>query len=206
MTNQNKVPSKTRAELESELFATVNTVLSLNQKYQGGNIKENFFQRSIKTAMNDLLKINLALNKENIDLSKLLDRMNIADKYYQAINVINKVSSLNISTDQLSKTTSSSMLEIPGLSSEITSSFITLMDALKLESFNNNEIIIDLFKTLKKNFDRFPGLELSKVKLAKIYQNFLKNNEKISTNRNFRNSIGENLYVVYKEFKEEINL
>lgn len=206
MTNQNKVPSKIRAELESELFATVNTVLSLNQKYQGGNIKENFFQRSIKTAMNDLLKINLALNKENIDLSKLLDRMNIADKYYQAINVINKVSSLNISTDQLSKTTSSSMLEIPGLSSEITSSFITLMDALKLESFNNNEIIIDLFKTLKKNFDRFPGLELSKVKLAKIYQNFLKNNEKISTNRNFRNSIGENLYVVYKEFKEEINL
>ena len=206
MTNQNKVTSKIRAELESELFATVNTVLSLNQKYQGGNIKENFFQRSIKTAMNDLLKINLALNKENIDLSKLLDRMNIADKYYQAINVINKVSSLNISTDQLSKTTSSSMLEIPGLSSEITSSFITLMDALKLESFNNNEIIIDLFKTLKKNFDRFPGLELSKVKLAKIYQNFLKNNEKISTNRNFRNSIGENLYVVYKEFKEEINL
>ena len=206
MTNQNKVTSKIRPDLESELFATVNTVLSLNQKYQAGNIKENFFQRSIKTAMNDLLKINLALNKENIDLSKLLDRMNIADKYYQAINVINKVSSLNISTDQLSKTTSSSMLEIPGLSSEITSSFITLMDALKLESFNNNEIIIDLFKTLKKNFDRFPGLELSKVKLAKIYQNFLKNNEKISTNRNFRNSIGENLYVVYKEFKEEINL
>jgi hypothetical protein len=206
MTNQNKVPSKIRPELESELFATVNTVLSLNQKYQAGNLKENFFQRSIKTAMNDLLKISLALNKENIELSKLLDRMNIGDKYYQAIEVINKVSSLNISTQQLSKTTSSSMLEIPGLSSEITSSFITLMDALKLESFNNNEIILDLFKDLKKNFEKFPGLELSKVKLTKIYQNFLKNNEKISTNRKFRKSIVDDLYVVYNEFKEELNL
>lgn len=206
MTNQNKVTSKIRPELESELFATVNTVLSLNQKYQAGNLKESFFLRSIKTAMNDFLKINLALNKENIELSKILDRMNITDKYYQAIDVINKVSSLSISTHQLSKKTSSSMLEIPGLSSEITSSFITLMDALKLESFDNDEIILDLFKDLKKNFDRFPGLELSKVNLTKIYQNFLKNNEKISTNRNFRKSIVDDLYVVYKEFKEELNL
>jgi hypothetical protein len=206
MTDQKKTSTKFISEIESELFATVNTIISLNQKYQSGNLKENFFQRSIKSAMNDLLKINIALNKHDIELSELLANMDISDNYYEAIDIINKLSSLNISTNQFSKSTSTSMLEIPGLSSEITSSFITLMDALKLETFDNNEILFDLFKDLKKNFDRFPGLELSKVKLTKIYQDFLKNGDKISINRKFRDSVADDLYVVYKEFKEKLNL
>ncbi|MFW9819991.1 MAG: hypothetical protein ACFFE5_10310 [Candidatus Thorarchaeota archaeon] len=114
--------------------------------------------------MNDLIKINLALNENNIELTKLLAEMNITDEYYKAIDVINKISSLNITTNQFSKSTSSSILEIPKLSSEITSSFITLMDALKLETFDDNDIFFDLIKDLKKSFDRFPGLELSKIK------------------------------------------
>ena len=180
MTNQKKAYFEIRSELEAELYAIVNTIINLNQKYQSGNLKDNFFQRSIKSAMNDLLKVNLSLNKNNIELSKFLAKMNITDDYYKAIEIINKLSSLNISTNQFSKTTSSSILEIPGLTSEITSSFITVMDALKLETFDNNEIIFDLIKDLKKNFDRFPGLELSKVKLTKIYQEILKNGEKKS--------------------------
>jgi len=205
MTNQNKAPSDIRSELESELFAIVNTIINLDQKYQSGNLKENFFLRAIKSAMNDMLKINLSLNKNNLELSKLLANMNITDNYYKAIDVINKISLLNFSTNQFSKTTSSSILEIPRISSEITSSFITLMDALKLETFNNNEIIFDLFKNLKKNFDRFPGLELSKVKLTKIYEEFLKNGEKIVNNQKDRDSIADDLYVVFKEFKEKLN-
>jgi len=206
MTNQKKTSSEIRSELESELFAIVNTIISLDQKYQTGNLKENFYQRSIKSAMNDLLKINLSLNKNNIELSKLLANMNITDNYYKAIDVINKMSSLNISTNQFSKTTSSSILEIPRLTSEITSSFITVMDALKLETFDNNEIIFDLIKDLKKNFDRFPGLELSKVKLTKIYQEFLKNGEEIVNHKKFRDSVADELYIVFKEFKEKLTL
>ncbi len=206
MTNQKKASSEIRSELESELFAIVNTIISLNQKYQSGNLKENFFQRSIKSAMNDLLKINLSLNKNDIELSKFLANMNITDDYYEAIDIINKMSSLNISTNQFSKSTSSSILEIPRLTSEITSSFITVMDALKLETFNNYEIIFDLIKDLKKNFDRFPGLELSKIKLAKIYQEFLRNGEKIVTHQKHRNSVSDDLYVVFNEFKEKLNL
>jgi len=206
MTNQNKAYSEIRSELEAELYAIVNTIISLNQKYQSGNLKDNFFQRSIKSAMNDLLKVNLSLNKNNIELSNFLAKMNITDDYYIAIEIINKLSSLNISTNQFSKSTSSSILEIPGLTSEITSSFITVMDALKLESFDNNEIIFDLIKDLKKNFDRFPGLELSKVKLTKIYQEILKNGEKIINHQKFRDSVADDLYVVFKEFKRKLNL
>lgn len=206
MTNQKKAYFEIRSELEAELYAIVNTIINLNQKYQSGNLKDNFFQRSIKSAMNDLLKVNLSLNKNNIELSKFLAKMNITDDYYKAIEIINKLSSLNISTNQFSKTTSSSILEIPGLTSEITSSFITVMDALKLETFDNNEIIFDLIKDLKKNFDRFPGLELSKVKLTKIYQEILKNGEKIINHQKFRDSVADDLYVVFKEFKRKLNL
>lgn len=206
MTNQKKAYFEIRSELEAELYAIVNTIINLNQKYQSGNLKDNFFQRSIKSAMNDLLKVNLSLNKNNIELSKFLAKMNITDDYYKAIEIINKLSSLNISTNQFSKSTSSSILEIPGLTSEITSSFITVMDALKLETFDNNEIIFDLIKDLKKNFDRFPGLELSKVKLTKIYQEILKNGEKIINHQKFRDSVADDLYVVFKEFKRKLNL
>ena len=206
MTNQKKPSSEIKSKLESELFAIVNTIISLDQKYQSGNLKENFFLRSIKSAMNDLLRINVSLNQNDIELSKLLASMNITDDYYRAIDIINKISSLNISTDKFSRTTSSSILEIPGISSEITSSFITVMDALKLVTFDNKEIIFDLFKNLKKNFDRFPGLELSKVKLTKIYEEFIKNGEKNVNNQKYRNSIADDLYVVFKEFKEKLNL
>lgn len=206
MTNQKKSSSDISSELESELFAVVNTIMTLNKKYQDGNLKENFFQRSIKSAMNDLLKINLSLNKNNLDLSKFLAKMNITDDYYKAIDIINKISSLNISTNQFSKSTSSSILEIPRLTSEITSLFITLMDALKLESFDNNEIIFDLVKDLKKNFDRFPGLELSKIKLSKIYQEFIKNGEEIVSHKKNRDSVTDDLYEVFKDFKEKLNL
>jgi len=80
------------------------------------------------------------------------------------------------------------------------------MDALKLEPFDNNEIIFDLIKDLKKNFDRFPGLELSKVKLTKIYQEILKNGEKIVNHQKYRDSVADDLYVVFKEFKRKLNL
>lgn len=206
MTNRKKNSIEIKSELESEIFATVNTILNLNQKYQKGILKEIFFQRSIKSATNDLLELNLSLNKHNIVLSKLLNHMNFTDDYYKAIDIINKISSLNFSTSQFSESLSSSILEIPGISSEITASFITLIDALKLDGFDNNELIFRFFKDLKKNFDRFPGLELDKIKLQKIFEEILQNEEKIVNNKNYRDSIADDLYVVFKEFKKKLNL
>ncbi len=206
MTNHKKNSIEIKSELESEIFATVNTILNLNQKYQKGILKEIFFQRSIKSATNDLLELNLSLNKHNIVLSKTLNHMNFTDDYYKAIDIINKMSSLSFSNSQFSETISSSILEIPGISSEITASFITLIDALKLDGFDNTELIFGLFKDLKKNFDRFPGLELEKIKLQKIFEEVLQNEEKIVNNKNYRDSIADKLYDLYVVFKEKLNL
>jgi len=206
MTNRKKNSIEIKSKLESEIFATVNTILNLNQKYRKGILKEIFFQRSIKSATNDLLELNLSLNKYNIVLSKLLNHMNFTDDYYKAIDIINKISSLNFSTSQFSESLSSSILEIPGISSEITASFITLMDALKLDGFDNNELIFDLFKDLEKNFDKFPGLELDKIKLQKIFEEILQNEEKIVNNKNYRDSLADKLYLVFKGFKKKLNI
>jgi uncharacterized protein YihD (DUF1040 family) len=206
MTNRKKNAIVIKSELESEIFATVNTILNLNQKYQKGILKETFFQRSIKSATNDLLELNLSLNKHNIDLSKTLNHMNFTDDYYKAIDIINKISSLNFSNSQFSESISSSILEIPGISSEITASFITLIDALKLDGFDNNELIFGLFKDLKKNFDRFPGLELDKIKLEKIFEEVLQNEEKIVNNKNYRDSLADDLYAVFNFFQKKLNL
>ncbi len=206
MTNRKKNSIENKPELESEIFAIVNTILNLNLKYQKGILKEIFFQRSIKSATNDLLELNISLNKHNIVLSKLLNHMNFTEDYYKAIDIINKISSLNFSTSQFSESLSSSILEIPGISSEITASFITLLDALKLDGFDNNELTFGLFKDLKKNFDRFPGLELDKIKLEKIFEEVLQNEEKIVNNKNYRDSIAEDLYVLYLNFAKKLNL
>ena len=206
MKNRKKNSIETKSEFESEIFATVNTILNLYQKYQKGILKEIFFQRSIKSATNDLLELNLSLNKHNIVLSKLLNHMNFTDDYYKAIDIINKISSLNFSTNQFSESLSSSILEIPGITSEITASFITLIDALKLDGFDNNELIFGLFKDLKKNLDKFPGLELDKIKLQKIFEEILQNEEKIANNKNYRDTISDDLYDLYVAFKEKLNL
>ncbi len=206
MTNRKKNSIVIKSELESEIFATVNTILNLNQKYQKGILKEIFFQRSIKSATNDLLELNLSLNKHNIVLSKTLNHMNFTDDYYKAIDIINKMSSLSFSNSQFSETISSSILEIPGISSEITASFITLIDALKLDGFDNTELIFELFKDLKKNFDRFPGLELDKIKLEKIFEEVLQNEEKIVNNKNYRDSLADDLYAVFNFFQKKLNL
>ena len=206
MTNRKKNSIEIKSELESEIFATINTILNLNQKYQKGILKEIFFQRSIKSATSDLLELNLSLNKHNIVLSKLLNHMNFTDDYYKAIDILNKISSLNFSTSQFSESLSSSILEIPGITSEITASFITLIDALKLDGFDDNELIFGLFKDLKKNFGRFPGLELDKINLQNIFEEILQNEEKIANNKNYRDSIADDLYVLYSIFLKKLNL
>ncbi len=206
MTNRKKNSIEIKSELESEIFAIINTILNLNQKYQRGILKELFFQRSIKSATNDLLGLNLSLNKHNIVLSELLNHMNFTDDYYKAIDIINKISSLNFSTNQFPESLSSSILEIPGITSEITASFITLIDALKLDGFDDNELIFGLFKDLKKNFGRFPGLELDKINLQNIFEEILQNEEKIVINKNYRDSIADDLYLLYTIFLKKLNI
>jgi hypothetical protein len=200
--------------IESDLFSIINTILNLYKKYQNGILNENFFQKSIKNSMNELLKINFLLNEQNIILSELLDNMNFTKRYYEAIDIINSLSALNfpdshLSSQELSqynKIISSSMLELPGVTAQITSSFITLLDALKLDALNNKEVVMKLFEDLKENLNRFPGLELLKIKFENLYKYVLANYQKLSKNKKFRDLIGDDLYKLFQEFQDKLNL
>jgi len=206
MKNHRKIDLEIKSKLESELYAVIKTILNLDHKYQSGSLKDNFFQKSIKNATNNLLTINISLSKHNLILSEMLKSMNYADEYYRAIDIINKISPLEFPAEIYSKSVSSSFLEIPKLTSEITSSFITLMDALKLKDFYNEDLIFGLFTDLKNQFGKFPGLELSKVKLQKVYQEYKHSPQKISTNKNYRDLVADELYALFNDFKRKLNL
>ncbi|MBY9009605.1 MAG: hypothetical protein KGD74_07060 [Candidatus Lokiarchaeota archaeon] len=206
MKNHRKNDIEIKSKLESEIYSVIKTILSLAQKYQSGILKDLFFQKSIKNATNNLLTINISLSKHNLILSEMLKSMNYADEYYQAIAIINKISPLEFPAEMYSKSVSSSFLEIPKITSEITSSFITLMDALKLNDFHDEDLIFSLFTDLKKQFDKFPGLELSKVKLRKLFQEYEHKHRRISTNKNYRDLIADELYALFNDFKRKLNL
>ncbi|MFX1409009.1 MAG: hypothetical protein ACFFA6_01550 [Promethearchaeota archaeon] len=203
-------------EIESELFALLNTIFNLHEKYQNGTIKENFFLKTIKNAINDLLKFNFLLNDKKIILSKLLEKMKLTQDYYRAIDIINQVSSLAISTEVLggndiqsspfSKKMKTSVLELPGITLEITSSFITLMDAIKLRGFKEIELISKLFEDLIQNMKKFPGMEDIKAKIDKINKDIIRNSSKLQKNVRFNEIIVDELYQVFKEFQNKLNL
>ena len=206
MKSHRKDDLEIKSKLESEIYAVIKTILNLDHKYQSGSLKDNFFQKSIKKATNNLLTINISLSKHNLILSEMLKSMNYADEYYRAIDIINKISPLEFPDEIYSKSVSSSFLEIPKLTSEITSSFITLMDALKLNDFYDEDLIFGLFTDLKNQFGKFPGLELSKVKLQKVYQEYKHSPQKMSTNKNYRDLVADELYALFNDFKRKLNL
>lgn len=215
------MPERKKTELnidsiESELYALVNIIINLNIKYQNGNLNENFFQKSIKKAMSDLLKINFYLSENQIILSELLNKMDFEKQYYEAIDIFNNVSSLSFSRkiqgnsglkqSKYSNHVSGSLLELPGITSKITSSFITLMDALKLGAIQDDNLIVKLFQELSNELQKFPGLEQIQKKIEKIYEQLLTSLQKSAFNKKFRDSIGEDLYKVYTEFQNKLNL
>ena len=192
------------SDIESELYSNINTILNLYKKYKKGILTQNFFQKSIKNNMNELLRINFLLKEQNFLISDILNNMNYTKAYYKAIDIINRVSALNFPGNQSNK--SKSMLEIPGVTAKITSSFITLMDALKLDAFNNKSVITNLFEDLKENLVKFPGLELLQIEFEKLYNDILTNYPKVAKDKKFRDSIGDDLYKLYKQFQDKLNL
>ena len=134
-------------KIESELFALVKTITNLNNKYQKGIVNENFFRKTLRNAMNNFLKLNFTLKENNLHLPDIVNRMDLSQEYNAVLDLINRVSTLNI-TDRESSLRSKSFLELPGITSEITSSFITLMDALTLEGLTKKELIFNLFLAL----------------------------------------------------------
>jgi hypothetical protein len=205
--------SEKNPEVESELFALVNSIINLHDKYKEGLINDNFFRKAIKNAMKGLMKINMYFNEKNLSISNVLDKMNFADQYKTAIDIIKKITNpltqdekfQNNEIPPFDKKMSYTILELPGITSEITSSFITLMDALKLEGLKSSELILKLFKELIINANKFQGFKGVHQKIIKIYNQVLKNPNNIIENKRFRDVVVEKLYQIFKEFQRNLN-
>ena len=203
-------------EIESELYALVNTIKNLWVKYQENTINENFFRKSLRNAVKGLLKINISLKEKGVLLSKVLKDMDFVKEYNNAVRTIDKVLIINPHQENFefldgdhshfSNGVKSSILELPGITSEITASFITLMDALKLEGLRNSDLIMKLLKELKLSLKNFPGIDDITLKIEKIKKHASENTNLLIENRVYREKLVDHLYEVFNEFQNKINL
>ena len=192
------------SKIESELFALVKSITNLNNKYEKGIVNQNFFKKALKTTMINLLKLNFTLKENKLQLPDLLNRMELTQDYNSVINIINRISSLNLSDNSLI-TKNEIFLELPGITSEITTSFITLMDALTLEGLIKNDLIFNLFEELTYNLGRFPGLDdiLHRVKSVQTYA--LNHGDRIFSDPKLKEKLIDDLYQIFKEFQNKLN-
>ena len=188
--------------LKSDIFAVIKTIENLNSKYKKGLISDVFYAKSIKNAYNELLVINFKLKEKGLVLSNLLNEMKYMIEYQNAIEILN-----NIQTQELKYDLSSlSILELPGLTLEIASSLITLMDILKLGIIENFDLIDKSFDELTLLFQRFPGLDNINEELAFIRKEVVKNQDLLVSNNKYRDVIGDKIYSLYKEFQSKLNV
>ncbi len=204
MTEDNNIPD-IESKIESELFALVKSITNLNKKYEKGNVNQNFFKKALKTTMNNLLKLNFTLKEKKIQLTDLLNRMEFTEEYNSAFDIINRVSSLNISEKNISSK-NHTFLELPGITSEITTSFITLMDALTLEGLTKNDIIINLFEELTDNLSKFPGLDDILNRAEAVKTKALNHNNQFLSDAQLKEKLIEDLYQIFKDFQNKLRL
>lgn len=195
-------------DIESELYALINTVLNADEKFEEGIINANFFRRTVKNAIKELLEFNIFLKEEKVDLSQLLKKMNFTEQYYNAISIINGLSEGDnkITPSHFKDKISPVVLELPGITLEITSSFITLMDALKLKGFKEKELIDDLFIELITNLKKFPGLDNLRRDIKSIYGNCLPKPQYEVENIKSSEDVVDEIYHVFKQFHRKLNL
>jgi hypothetical protein len=216
MVEENNFSSEEESDIESELYALVNTILNAYEKYKNRAIKEHFFHKKVKNTINELLKFNMYLDENDIDLSVLLKKMNFINQYFTAIDIINQISALEfphilserdgIEQSRSTKVLSSTVLGLPAITLEITSSFITLMDALKLKGFQEIELIDNLFKDLTKSLKKFPGMDNLSTKVKTIHNYTLTKLHNTDNAKRLMEEIVDDLYQIFLKFQNKINL
>ncbi|MHA1193487.1 MAG: hypothetical protein ACTSP9_14565 [Promethearchaeota archaeon] len=199
----------TRQDLESEIFVIVETIINLQMKYQNGDISDTFFQKTINNTYKEILKFHFKLKEKELLFSDVIDNMNIKNKYQKALDILThgiiSSSSGDIYPSQITQK-GSSVLALPGITLEITSAFITIMDILKLGTFNDTSLLQEIFEELIGNVKKFPGLEYIKTKILRLRDDLLKNKEKIVNDDIYREDIGKELYLLFTEFHDKLNL
>jgi len=213
MVEENNFDTGEFSDFKSELYALVHTIINANSKFEQGVINNNFFRKTVKNAINELVRFNIELEKREIELASLLKKMGISPHYFKAIEIINRLSSLEFSTEKLSQDKSTfsqeinpDVLELPGITLEITSSFITLMDVLKLKGFNDIELVDNQFKELMRNLKKFPGLDDLLLNIESIHRHASKFENYEERESNFNELIVDEIYNEYIEFQKMLNL
>lgn len=208
MVEDSKLNPEIEIKIESELFALVKSILNLNSKFQKGKINETFFRKALKNTMNNLFKLKISINENNLLLADLLEKMSLSKEYNEVIDLINRITSLNFSNEKttIKKKQSQSFLELPGLTSEITSSFITLMDVLTLNDIQKEDFLTKLFDELITGLNSFPGLENLLFKVESTQRKVLHDIDKIRNESGFRKQVIDDLYSNFKEFQTKLDL
>ncbi len=201
-------------KIKSELYSLINSVIELHSKFKKGMIKEGFFYKSLKNYINQFHKLNNICKEESINLQDLIIQMSFVENYNKAIQVINEVSSMRISNDPYkeqdqdrakpSEKLKSSLLDLPKIASDITASFITLMDALKIDVVNNNDLINQLFNDIIRNLSQFSGLESVRKKVTSLFEQTSVDQRKMLGNSRYREQVVNQLYDIYNEFQKRL--
>ena len=100
----------------------------------------------------------------------------------------------------------STVLELPAITLEITSAFITLMDALKLKGFQEIELVDNLFTDLKKSLKKFPGMDNLLIKVKRIHERTLTKSHNIDKAKRLIEEIVDEIYQIFIEFQNKLNL
>jgi len=205
MAEDSNFNSEIETKIEAELFSLIRSILNLNNKFQKGKINDNFFKKALKNTMNKLFKFKLILKEKNIYLIDLLEKMQLSEEFNDVIDLITRVSSLNLSNEK-KENHNINILDLPGLTSEITASFITLMDALTLKDFKNQDFIIRLFDELNNGLSNFPGVEDLVIKFEDIQRKFSNDLDKLLYEPKLKEKVVDDLYMIFKEFQNKLDL
>ncbi len=199
-------------KIESELYSLVNSVLELNSKFKKGMINEGFFYKSLKNNINQFHKINNYCKENRIAIQDILKRMDFVDNYNKALDVINEISSTRFSNDEYreserdlpksSERLKSSLLDLPKIASDITASFITLMDSLKLEIVSNYD---QLFNEILQNLSQFSSLQSVSKKVKDLFEQITKDRRKMVEIPRYREQVTNQLWDIYNEFQKRLS-
>ena len=126
---------------ESELYALIHTILNAYKKFQEGTINDNFFRKTVKNTIKELLKFNFYLKEKEIDLPSLLKKMNFTEKYNEAIRVINNISSLDHSNSINGEDTQGEVSPSKEINPSITCKLICRPSLLRASETNSEKTI-----------------------------------------------------------------
>lgn len=192
------------SKLKPKLFALINSVLELEDKYQKGKISDSFFHKTLKSSMDSLMEIKIKLKESDISIVDLVKQMGIKQRYDKSLSIMDEVILSQEAPPSSQARFKTSVLELPSQTSQITSAFITLMDALQLDKIRDASYIHALFDDLKEALARVPMLNPILAKVNQVHAHALDHSEMILNSRSYKKKACDHLFAIFKQFEDAL--